>query len=121
MNTGAQMPDRCSSSSFCALAYLASEEDLAADPRVFLFVLKLSVSELKLQIDQGWRQFVRERDYGYIQALLADVKERTTSDPEALFQQVSSLSVGPVVAQQTGLNLGDYPDLLILCRRFVEL
>jgi hypothetical protein len=41
--------------------------------------------------------------------------------PAALFKQLSSLGVGPLVTQEVGSNISNHPLLLILCSRFVKL
>lgn len=59
-------------------------------------------SRLRVFLHPGWREFARASDHQYIEALIEDFKGRAKSDPEMLFQQASSLSVGPLVTSETG-------------------
>jgi hypothetical protein len=53
-------------------------------------------------------------------SLLKDIRERANEQPESLFKQLSSLSVGPVVTQETGEQISDHPHLLEPFSRFVQ-
>jgi len=78
-------------------------------------------NSLSLYIDPAWHAFVHESDREYIESLLKDFAERINMDPEALFQQLCSLNVGPLVAVDVGTDLAEFPALLKLWSRFVRL
>jgi hypothetical protein len=64
---------------------------------------------------------VRDNDLAYIESLFKDFLERAKLNPEALFNQLSSLGVGPLVTHEAGSNISNHPHLLNLCARFVQL
>jgi hypothetical protein len=84
-------------------------------------VLKDASGSLRFLIDPGWRSVVRGLDVEYIASLLRDFLERAKEHPAALFGQLSSLAVGPVVTHETGEQISDHPILLELSSRFVHL
>jgi hypothetical protein len=84
-------------------------------------VLKDASGGLRFLIDPGWRSVVRVPDVEYIASLLRDFLERAKEHPAALFEQLSSLAVGPVVTQEIGEQISDHPILLELSSRFVRL
>jgi hypothetical protein len=57
----------------------------------------------------------------YIGSLLHDFLGRAKEQPAALFEQLSSLAVGPLVTQETGERISDHPVLFELSSRFVQL
>ena len=83
-------------------------------------VTRPSENELRIQINPQWRDFVVEIDLDYLESLLQDLKLRAAEEPEALFRQLSSLSVGPVITHDAGESLADHPQLLQLCNAFVD-
>ena len=76
---------------------------------------------LRFLVDPNWRSLVQLEYVNYINNLLIDFLEREKEQPKELFKQVSSLEVGPLVTQQTGEKISDYPFLLNLLSRFVQL
>jgi hypothetical protein len=64
---------------------------------------------------------VTGKDFLYLDSLLKDFVERAKLDSPALFKQLSSLGVGPLVTQEVGSNISDHPILSELCSRFVQL
>ena len=104
---------------FCAMAYRA--KDSAGATPIFLIVFKAASGSLHFLVDPGWRSVVRVLDVEYIESLLRDFLERAKDQPAALFEQLSSLSVGPIVTQQTGERISDHPALAELSSRFVPL
>ena len=88
---------------FCALEYRASDADSPSAPEnvVIVFLVHPS-STLSVLHHRDWRNIVRTEDQEYIQALMDDFRERARRDPEALFRQISSLSVGPLVTYSIG-------------------
>jgi hypothetical protein len=57
----------------------------------------------------------------YIGYLLHDFAGRAKEQPAELFEQLSSLGVGPLVTQATGERISDHPALAQLSSRFVPL
>ena len=104
---------------FCALAYKTQDSNRAMP--VFLIVLKDASGGLRFLVDPGWRAVVRAEDVEFLESLLGDFLERAREQPAALFKQLSSLAVGPLVTQETGEQLSDHPPLLELSSRFVQL
>jgi hypothetical protein len=56
-----------------------------------------------------------------LQALFDDFKERAKLDSEGLLQQLSALSVGPLVTFDAGQELAERPDLRRLFHQLVEI
>ena len=104
---------------FCALAHRT--EDSGGDTPIFLIVFKAASGSLHFLVDPGWRSVVCTRDLGYIGSLLHDFLERAKEEPAALFEQLSSLGVGPLVTEATGDRISDHPALADLSSRFVLL
>ena len=67
------------------------------------------------------RAIVQPEDIGYVQALLQDFLERAKLDPNALFKQLCTVGIGPMVTGDIGTELADRPLLLELSSRFAEL
>jgi hypothetical protein len=84
-------------------------------------VLKDARGNLHFLVNPDCRVIVKPEDVKYFDSLLEDFCERAISQPEALFKQLSSLNVGPLVAQETGLRISDFPHLLKLLSGFVPL
>jgi hypothetical protein len=76
---------------------------------------------LRILVHPEWRKIILSEDIDYIDSLLRDFLERAKLHPEALFKQLSSLGVGPLVTHTTGKSVSDHPALLELCSSFVEL
>ena len=76
---------------------------------------------LHIFVQGDWRTIIQAEDVEYVESLLRDFRERVELDSDALFRQLSSLGVGPLVARQTGRHLSEHPALLELCSRFVRL
>ena len=104
---------------FCALAHRT--QDSGGDAHIFLIVFKAASGSLRFLIDPGWRSVVCTRDLEYIGSLLHDFLGRAKEQPAALFEQLSSLDVGPLVTQETGERISDHPALRELSSRFVPL
>ena len=103
---------------FCTLGYLT--QDSGTVSFTILLVLRDSKGGLRLLTDPDWRSLVQRQDVDYISALLADFFVRATEQPAALFEQLSSLSIGPLVTQETGEQISDHSRILELVSRFVQ-
>jgi hypothetical protein len=84
-------------------------------------VLEDGEGSLRFLVHPELRAIVADNDLFYLESLFKDFLERAMLRPVALFKQISSLGVGPLVTQETGSNISDYPHLLNLCSRFVKL
>lgn len=108
---------------FCALGY--RPRGLAADssekPMAVLLVLRNQEGELRFFVRSGWLRVVSDADLDYLESLFRDFLERAKSSPDALFKQLSSLGVGPLTTEGSGLSLDDYPSILKLLSEFIEL
>jgi len=104
---------------FCALAHRT--QDSGGDTPIFLIVFKAASGSLHFLVDPGWRSVVCARDLEYIGYLLHDFAGRAKEQPAELFEQLSSLGVGPLVTQATGERISDHPALAQLSSRFVPL
>jgi hypothetical protein len=78
-----------------------------------------AAGEFEFHLHRDWRSIVESQDQEYIEALCHDFKERAGLDAIALFTQLSSLAVGPLVTVETGSNLSDYPSMMNLLNRFM--
>ncbi len=70
-------------------------------------------------INPKWQSIVPSDDREYISAILNDWKSRISLDPEALFVQACSLSVGPIITALTGSDLATHPALAATAQSFV--
>jgi hypothetical protein len=84
-------------------------------------VLKDARGGLRFLVDPYWSTVVGFVDVEYIESLLRDFVERAMERPSALFKQLSSLAVGPLVTQETGEQISDHRALFELSSRFVQL
>jgi len=109
---------------FCALEYRAEElNGPSALEQVIILFLRNNIGALRVFAHRDWRTIVQPRDQEYIQDILGDFTERAESAPDALFKQVSSLSVGPLTtyAVGTGIDLKANLNLLDICEKMVDL
>lgn len=104
---------------FCALEYEA--QGLSRVPFIILLVLEDAQGSLRFLVRPDWRSVVQPEDSNYIESLLDDFLERAEEQPTPLFKQLCSLGVGPLVTKQTGEQISNYPHLLELRSRFVQL
>jgi hypothetical protein len=104
---------------FCAVEYRA--QSLGGTAFTILLVFEDASSNLRFLVRQNWQSLVQLGDVNYINDLLGDFLERAKERPADLFEQLSSLSVGPLVTQQTGEQISDHPHLLESVSRFVQL
>jgi hypothetical protein len=86
---------------------------------VIVLVLQDEKKDLRFLVHPELRSIVRKEDSNYTESLLTDFTEREV-DSEALFKQLSSLSVGPLVTHEVGSMLSDYPDSFRLSGQFVN-
>ncbi len=109
---------------FCALQYRTQEKTgLSALERIIVLLIRFEIGGLRIFSRQDWPSLVQHKDLEYIRDLLADFKERARSSPEALFEQVSSLSVGPLVTYAVGSrsDLNTSAGLLRACKGMADI
>lgn len=87
---------------------------------IIVLVLEDEQSKLRFLVHPQWREMVFGKDLSYLESLFKDFIERAKLHPEALFQQLSSLGVGPLVTQEAGTGIADHPHLLKLSSCFVQ-
>lgn len=116
-------PNPNGTSHFCTLGYRPNGIVLAAseDASIIAIATLNEDSQLTVAVAPDWRAFVEHEDAKYIQSLLEDISERSKLSPEALFEQLSSLNVGPLVTQETGTGLLDQVPLVDMLSRFSRL
>jgi hypothetical protein len=108
---------------FCALAYRGQQADpsFAAGNQIILILIYSQAAGLRLLASPDWQQTVPAWDHAYIGATFADFGVRARLAPEALLEQVSSLSVGPLVTHTCGNRLEEHAELQTLSLVFTEL
>jgi hypothetical protein len=84
-------------------------------------VLKDERGNLRLMVSPDLRTIVQGDDWAYLDPLLADLQDRARLQPAALFKQLSSLGVGPLVAHEVGRELNEHPHLKDLPNFFIDL
>jgi hypothetical protein len=81
----------------CALKYCLPEERSAASQgRVILFAVK-DAEDLRLYLHHALKQQITDSDLPYFDALMKDLLSRLKESPDDVFEQLSNLSVGPIV------------------------
>lgn len=101
------------------MKYMA--QDLGGTSFTILLVLENANGHLSFFVHPEWRSLVRLEDVNFISELLMDFLERADEQPKALFEQLSSLGVGPLMILETGDRISDFPSLSGLITRFVQL
>jgi hypothetical protein len=101
---------------YCAVAYFTQER--ASAENVITILVELRSGAWKLLVRHGWRKVVASDDQRYVGELLADMKSRISVDPNSLFQQLSSLSVGPLITHSVGGQVHDNPQMAVMLRNF---
>lgn len=112
-----------SSRRFCVLQYIASEgdQDRADSPAVIAIVTSSHDGEVVFRVRPEWERIVLPADRGHLEALFRDFRMRKRSDPDALFRQLSDVSVGPLVTHEVGSDLAANPPYLRLAEWFQEI
>jgi hypothetical protein len=106
---------------FCVLSYSADDDQPHSDvTKVIALVTVSEGGEAAIRVHPEWGNIVLAKDQDYVENLFRDFKERTKNDSEALFRQLSALSVGPLITYDTGPNLAEHPAYLELMRWFRE-
>jgi len=119
MTTGDESP-QCQ---FCALEYRPKgwHSESSGTAPVILLALRDEAGHVRVVVHPLLTSLVRKEDLVYLQSLLQDFLTRAEFDPGGLFNQLSSLGVGPLVTQAVGEDLRDYPTLQELASEFEPL
>lgn len=107
---------------FCALQYQQRNWEIGSSgiAPVILLVLCDSGGDLRFLVHPELRTIVQGEDLVYIQSLLQDFLLRSRREPPALFKQLSTLGVGPLVTREVGSQLEEGPFLRGMSSIFVE-
>jgi hypothetical protein len=108
---------------FCVLEYLPKFESsyLPVMDRVVLLAEREGGRPLRILVHPKLLQVIQETDRPYIGSLLEDMLERGKVDAERLFQQLSSLTAGPLVTRAVGERIADHTEIAVLAAQFVPL
>jgi hypothetical protein len=108
---------------FCALAYKSHDHDDVGPniESVIVIITRSRRSDISIRVHPYWRRIASSEDVPTLQALFDDFKERAKLDSEGLLQQLSALSVGPLVTFDAGQELAERPDLRRLFHQLVEI
>ena len=90
---------------FCTLKYRSRLKETGETREADLVLVLVLMSErkgLRISVSPMLQQAVDESDRQYVKELLQDCRIRAANDPEALFSQLSSLSVGPLTTDRVG-------------------
>lgn len=114
---------RINNSEFCTLEYRAHSErdDLSQIGTIILLVIKEPDDALRFFVRPCLSEVVASEDLSYFESLLSDFPERARLHPSELFQQLCSLSVGPLVTRESGGQLSDFPDIQAMASQFLPL
>jgi hypothetical protein len=91
------------------------------DGEIIVLLVEDDEEPLRVFVTPNLEELVDKDDQPYVDALLADFLKRSKAHAEGLFQQVSSLSVGPMVTHRTGILPADRDYLKIHCPDFLPL
>lgn len=105
---------------FSVLQYIASEgdQDRVDSPTIIALVTSSYNGEVGIRVHPEWERIVLPVDRKYLEDLFGDFRMRVKSDPDALFQQLSDLSVGPLVTREAGSDWTANPAYLRLAEWF---
>jgi hypothetical protein len=107
---------------FFALEYRSEELGTAwSHENVIILLVRSRNGNLDLLVHPAWHDIVAPAHQEYVQDVLSDFERRTTTDPEGLFKQVATLSVGPLVTYAEGADISDNPKLRKMLDSFVSL
>jgi len=88
------------SADLCTLKYRSSRSCLeTTDGAVVLLAIRQAAG-LKLYVAPNLEQQISTADWPYVDELLKDLADRAATAPDAVFQQLSNLSIGPLVTAE---------------------
>jgi hypothetical protein len=108
---------------FCVLEYRPIRDESCELPRehsVFLLVIEKE-RRLQFLVPLDFRSLVDQADLEYIKQLLKDLPKRAQRDAQVLFDQLCSLSVGPLVTRRVGTCNAHSSDFDQICTGFIPI
>lgn len=99
----------------------SAQHDPSPEQQTLVVVILTNAGDLHMFLNPAWEKIVRPEDHDYFDELWADFAQRARVAPEALFEQLTSLSTGPIATSAVGAHLSDYPDLQELVENFVPI
>ena len=102
----------------CIIAY--SAEKRLSPESVLIILTEFRPGVWKLLVRPDWQTIVEGDDQRYVREMLEDMKSRLSGDPENLFKQLSSLSVGPLITDAVGQSVQKDSPLADMIGGFVE-
>jgi len=84
-------------------------------------VLEDDEDHLRFLVHPELHMVVADNELSYLESLLKDFLERANQQDAALFKQLSSLEVGPLVTHKVGTDLKEHPALHFHSLEFLEL
>jgi hypothetical protein len=108
----------------CTLAYRAEtppKGTSSSELQVVLMVVKYGKGDLGFLVSPHLLQIAQSSDLQYILDFLLDLPRRARRYPNALFRQLSRLSVGPLITHKATLTRADDKYLRAHCAEFVDL
>ena len=109
---------------FCTLEYRPSRSasrEPSSNRQIILIAIDEHEEALSFFVSPNLAEIIEEEDRQYVDELLQDLRERAVLHPDELFQHLSSLSVGPLVAHKVGVQGVDDQYLADYCTGFVRL
>lgn len=81
----------------CALKYCLPEEQSAVSKGNVILLAVKDGDGVRFYLHRSVKQQICEKDHHYFDALMKDLLKRLKRSPGAVFEQLSSLAVGPIV------------------------
>lgn len=95
---------------YCVLEYRPEAWTAPANSPAPVFMLVLDGgTDLRFFLNPDWRNFVQAEDVEYVELFISDMQTRARQFPRQLFDQISSLSLGPLVTRITGPDFSRLP------------
>lgn len=88
---------------------------------VIILLVRSQSGSVDLLVHGAWHDIVPQVHRDYVQEILRDFKQRARSDPNRLFKQAATLSVGPVITHAEGADLSSNLSLLSMANSFERL
>lgn len=85
----------------CPLRYRDSLSEPGSAVGSVIVVAVMQSDKMMLYVPPNWREQVSRGDQTYLKELIEDLDQRGRTDPNRAFEQLSQLSVGPILADRT--------------------
>jgi hypothetical protein len=108
---------------YCCLEYRPVDTPVAGtlEVRAVLLLVQSRAHGLRFYVHPKLLNLIHPDDRAYFESLLEDLLERATRDPDRLFQQMSTLGVGLLVTQESGVLPTEFAELPGDAKNFVPL